>query len=71
MTRTTRRSFLQQSSALAAAGYFVSHSPAQESNAPTERLNLAAIGATGRAGANIKGCATQNIVAIADCDHYE
>jgi predicted dehydrogenase len=31
-------------------------------------LNIAAIGATGRAGANIQGCASQNIVAIADID---
>jgi predicted dehydrogenase len=49
-------------------GYFAGHAPAQQSNSPNERLNLAAIGATGRAGANIAECATQNIVAIADVD---
>ena len=66
----TRRRFLQTSSAATAAGvgYFSSSAPAVESTSPNERLNLAAIGATGRAGANIAGCSTQNIVAIADVD---
>lgn len=65
-----RRQFLAQSTAAAAlaSGYFVNPTKACESNSPNERLNLAAVGATGRAGANIQGCASQNIVAIADVD---
>ena len=35
---------------------------------PNERLNIACIGAGGRATTNIKGCATENIVAFADVD---
>ena len=35
---------------------------------PNERLNIAAIGATGRAGVNIAGVAGHNIIAIADVD---
>lgn len=68
--RLNRRRFLAQSAAASAiaSGYFVSSVPAAESKSPNERLNLAAIGATGRAGANIQGCASQNIVAIADVD---
>jgi predicted dehydrogenase len=50
------------------AGFHVNPTPAAESKSPNERLNLAAVGATGRAGANIQGCKSQNIVAIADID---
>src|SRR5271166_5137458 len=35
---------------------------------PNEKLNIAAIGAGGRAASNIAGCATENIVAFADPD---
>ncbi len=35
---------------------------------PNEKLNIAAIGAGGRAVSNINGCATENIVAFADPD---
>ena len=37
------------------SGVFVNPIPAQESSSPNERLNLAAIGVTGRAAGNIKG----------------
>ena len=66
-----RRQFLAQTAAtatLVGSGYFVNPTAAQESTSPNERLSIAAIGATGRAGANIQGCASQNIVAIADMD---
>ena len=66
-----RRQFLAQTAATAAvigSGYFINPSPAQESTSPNERLNIAAVGSTGRAGADIQGCASQNIVAIADMD---
>lgn len=35
---------------------------------PNEKLNIAAIGAGGRASGNIRGCRTQNIVALCDVD---
>ena len=65
-----RRQFIAQSAAAGAiaSGYFVNPIAAADSKSPNERLNLAAIGVTGRAGADIDGCASQNIVAIADFD---
>lgn len=71
MTRpVSRRRFLAQSAVVSAvaSGYFVNPGRAADSKSPNERLNLAAVGATGRAGANIQGCASQNIIAIADVD---
>jgi predicted dehydrogenase len=46
---------------LAALGY----------KSPNEKLNIAAIGAGGRGGADIQGCASENIVAFADPDSNE
>ncbi len=67
--RTNRRDFLAQTaSGVIASGFFINSSPAEDSDSPNERLNLAAVGATGRAGANISGCSSQNIVAVADVD---
>ncbi len=68
-TRINRRTFLSQSAAVGVLAVGC-HSEAvlAESRSPNERLNIAAIGATGRAGADIRGCASQNIVAIADID---
>ena len=37
--------------------------------APSKRLNIAAIGIGGMGGANLKACATENIVALCDVDH--
>ena len=66
--QVTRRRFVQTTAAAATVGYFVNPTEARESNSPNEKLNIAAVGATGRAGANIAGVSTQNIVAIADVD---
>jgi predicted dehydrogenase len=65
-----RREFLQRSAAAGAVagGFFVNPVSAAESKSPNERLNIAAVGATGRAGADISGVASQNIIAIADVD---
>jgi len=61
-----RRRFLK-SSALAgvwvAAGTSIAHS-----RSPNEKLNIGMIGAGGRAGANMKGAASENIVALCDVD---
>lgn len=64
----SRRRFVQTTALTAAAGYFVNPIQAQPSNSPNERLNIACVGATGRAGADIAGVASQNIIAIADID---
>ena len=69
--RNSRRRFLQTSSALSATlglGYFVNPSPAAPSKSPNEKPNIAGIGVTGRAGEDIRGVASENIVAIADVD---
>jgi predicted dehydrogenase len=69
--KITRRGFLQQtvvtSGALATA-WHVNPGPARASNSANEKLNIAAIGTANRAAANITGCASQNIVAVADID---
>jgi predicted dehydrogenase len=72
-TNSHRRRFLTQSvaastTAVAFAGFHINPSPAKASTSPNEKLNLVAVGATGRAGANIEGCKSQNIIAIADVD---
>lgn len=63
-----RRHFLKTSAVVGAAGYFVNPGSVSASNSPNERLNLACVGATNRAGANIAALKEQNIVAIADID---
>ncbi len=69
-----RRGFLRHSAAwsgLIASGFFVNPSRADQSDSPNERLNIAAVGSTGRAGANIEEVMAvpgQNIIAIADVD---
>ncbi|MFO0818677.1 MAG: Gfo/Idh/MocA family oxidoreductase [Pirellulales bacterium] len=66
-----RRRFLQTTVATGsaiAAGYFVNPLPAQQSNSPNERLSIAVVGVTGRAGENVRELSSQNIIAAADCD---
>ena len=67
----TRRRFLQTTSATAATigtDYFVNPTPAQESKSPNERLNIASVGTVSRGEVNLRGVASQNIVAMADID---
>lgn len=66
----SRREFLQTSAAagVVLSGYFVNPTAAAPSKSPNERLNIACVGATGRAGANVQELASQNIVALADVD---
>jgi len=69
--RIDRRQFVQHSlvaTGMLAGGYFINPSTARGRLSANERLNIAAIGATGRAGANIQELKSQNIVAIADVD---
>ncbi|MEC9092865.1 MAG: Gfo/Idh/MocA family oxidoreductase [Planctomycetota bacterium] len=63
-----RRKFVGVCAAAGAGSYFVNPGFAAESTSPNERLNLACVGSTNRAGANIAALKSQNIVAIADID---
>ncbi len=71
--RSSRRAFLQQSTllgAIAGTGYFTSSSIAQ-SNSPNEKLNIAFVGVSNRAAANLNELlagSPENIVAFADVD---
>ena len=66
--KLSRRTVLQGATAGAAAGFFVSGTAPRAADSPNERLRIAGVGATGRAGADIAGVASQDIVAIADVD---
>jgi predicted dehydrogenase len=69
-----RRSFLGQSliggvglTAGISAGYF-SETAAGQADSPNNRIRIAGVGTTGRAGADLLGVASQEMVAIADVD---
>lgn len=65
----TRRDFLGQTATAGAAlltGSLLR--PLQAGISPNEKLNIAAIGTSNRAGADISGCASENIVALCDID---
>ena len=70
--RISRRHFFYGSllaGAVPAAGFGTSPSLKMLGyKSPNEKLNIAAIGAGGRAAQDIAGCATENIVAFADPD---
>jgi predicted dehydrogenase len=71
MPRFTRRRFLSTSAAASSAlalGAWVNVAPAQESKSPNEKLRLAGVGVTGRAGANLNELAYENLVCMADVD---
>lgn len=66
-----RRDFLKHGALFGGAltiGFHGQSFATAQSKSPNERLRIAAVGATGRAGANIGELASQEIVAIADCD---
>lgn len=66
--KTTRREFVQQSGALAAALWVGGSVQGQESRSANEKLNIAAIGAGGKGRTDIRECSTENIVALCDPD---
>lgn len=68
--RLDRREFLGQSAALGAlaVAWHVNPGRAAESKSANEKLNIAAIGTMNRAGANISGTESENIVALCDVD---
>ncbi|MEX2173204.1 MAG: Gfo/Idh/MocA family oxidoreductase [Pirellulaceae bacterium] len=68
---TNRRQFLATSAAAASAlslGAYANPARAQQSKSPNERLRIAAVGTTRRAGENLKQLASQEIVALAEVD---
>lgn len=65
---TNRRSFLTTTGA-AAATFTILQSGSARTYAANEKLNIASIGAGGRASADIQEVASQNIVALCDVDH--
>ncbi|MEO8498304.1 MAG: Gfo/Idh/MocA family oxidoreductase [Planctomycetota bacterium] len=67
MNRTIHRRRMLQTSALAGAGVWLGTN-ASAADSPNEKLNIACIGIGGRGGDNLKGVASQNIVALCDVD---
>ncbi len=59
----SRRRFLQGAAAAGAAAWLP-----RASASPNEKLNIACIGVSGRGAANLKGVASENIVALCDID---
>jgi predicted dehydrogenase len=71
MSRFSRRTFLSSSAAAAGAlslGAYVNPAAAQQSKSSNERLRIAGVGTTGRAGADLNELSSQEIVALADVD---
>jgi predicted dehydrogenase len=71
MSRPSRRQFLSSSAAAAgslALGAYVNPAAAQQSKSPNERLRIAGVGTTNRAGADLSELSSQEIVALADVD---
>ena len=66
-----RRQFLASTASAVAAFTIVPRHVLANSGQtpPSERLNIASIGAGGRAAGNIKGVSTENIVALCDVDN--
>ena len=71
MSNSTRRSFLQRGAAAAAAFSIVPGSILGKTHgytAPSDKLNIAAVGIGGMGNANLKNMETENIVALCDVD---
>ncbi len=69
--KLTRRGFLTRSvltGVMPAVAWHVNPGFAVASGSSLEKLNIAAVGTGNRAAANIRGCESQNIVALADVD---
>jgi predicted dehydrogenase len=66
--QTTRRDFMAQTAAIGAAVWVSGQAAPAATKSPNEKLNIAAIGAGGKARADIQGCSRENIVALCDVD---
>jgi predicted dehydrogenase len=69
MKRASRRQFLKSASGAVAAFTIVPRNVLGQGQAsPSEKLNIACVGISGRGGANLKGVSGENIVALCDVD---
>jgi predicted dehydrogenase len=71
MSRHSRRVFLSSSAAATGAlalGAYVNAAAANQSKSPNERLRIAGVGTTNRAGADLAELSSQDIVALVDVD---
>lgn len=59
---------MKQTAALGAAVWVSGQPASAASKSPNEKLNIAAIGAGGKGRADIRGCHSENIVALCDVD---
>lgn len=66
--KKTRRQFLKRYAVAGAAPLILKSGLLAQGNSPNEKLNLAFIGAGGRANANMKEMAGENVVALCDVD---
>ena len=66
--RTLSRRQFAARAAMAALSAAIVPSRVLGAQAPSKRLNIAAIGIGGMGGANLKACETENIVALCDVD---
>jgi len=66
-TKVNRRKFLNTAGA-SAATFTILKSGSARTYAANEKLNVAFIGAGGRAGSNLRAMQSQNIVALCDVD---
>jgi len=66
----SRRTFLKNSNAAAAAAFAFHYIPGRllGADAPSNKLNIAAVGVGGMGPGNIRGCQEENIMAFCDCD---
>ena len=64
----SRRTFIGTAGSAAALFNIVPSDVLYGDNTPSKKINMAFIGTGGRAGANIRGCASQNAVAFCDVD---
>src|SRR4051812_10666949 len=65
----SRREFVQSAAAAGAAFMIVPrHVLGRGQTAPSDLLNIAAVGVNGQGGVNTQAMMSQNIVAICDCD---
>ena len=67
-TRTVSRRQFTSTAAMAALSAAIVPSRVVGQEAPSNKLNLAAIGIGGMGASNLKACAAENIVALCDVD---
>jgi predicted dehydrogenase len=66
--RTNRRDFLKAGAAMGVGFWVAGGIQAAESKSANEKLNIASVGAGGRAASDIDACSSENIVALCDVD---